>query len=349
MRKDRAVGTWVLLLACMVFGMVIGGGHARTIGAGFSIQVWRPFTGFIPPLNAAEWNQLFALFQQTAQYQAHPIDMAQYKALFWPMFLDRCWGRLMACVFLIPFLYFLIKGRIQPRLALWLGFIFLLGAGQAAYGWYMVLTGMEPGVLSPPPEWAAPHLLSAMVILALLLWTGLSLRNPEPVRIEGASTLRALAGVSAGLVWLTMGFGALVATNGALHVFNSFPMMDGAWLPPDMFGLEPGWMNFITNKGTVQFCHRALATITALCVLTTATMGLRMKLTPGLRDLFLLLAGLVALQYLLGMATLILASNELGFVHELNAVLLFAAAIAARHGLRGAVSAPAAGLAAPAE
>ena len=346
MRKDRAVGNWLLLLAFMVFGMVVGGGHARTIGASFSIQVWRPFTGFIPPLNAADWNELYGLFQHTAQYQAHPIGLVQYKALFWPMFLDRCWGRLMACVFLIPFAVFLLKGRIQRRLALWLGFIFLLGAGQAAYGWYMVQTGMYPGVLSPPPEWAAPHLLSAMVILALLLWTGLTLRAPEPARLQGAAHLRGLATATVLLIWLTMGFGALVATNGALKVFNTFPTMDGSWLPPDMFAKTPVWMNFITNKGTVQFCHRLLATITALIALATAIMGLRMKLTPALRDLFLLLAGLVALQYLLGMATLVLGNNELGFVHELNAVLLFAVAIAARHGLRGAVAAPAGALAA---
>ena len=341
MKTDRAVGNWLLLLAAMVFGMVVGGGHARTIGAGFSIQVWRPFTGFIPPVNAAEWNYLYGLFQQTAQYQAHPIGMAQYKALFWPMFLDRCWGRLMALVFLIPFAVFLLKGRIRRKLALWLGFIFLLGAGQATYGWYMVRTGLYPGVLSPPPEWAAPHLLFAMAILLLLLWTGLTLRNPEPVRIEGAVTLRGFSTATVALIWVTMGFGALVATSGALHVYNSFPTMDGAWTPPDMFGQAPFWMNFIINKGLVQFCHRLLATITALTALITAVLGLRMQLPPATRDLFLLLGGLVALQYVLGMATLVLGNNELGFVHELNAVLLFASAIGARHGLRGAAAAPA--------
>jgi cytochrome c oxidase assembly protein subunit 15 len=346
MKQDRAAGNWLLLLAFMVFGMTIGGGHARTIGAGFSIQVWRPITGFIPPMSAADWAYLYGLFQHTAQYQAHPVDLAGYKALFWPMFLDRCWGRLMALVFLVPFAVFLIKGRIQRKLALWLGFIFLLGAGQATYGWYMVQTGLYPGVLSPPPEWAAPHLISAMAILFLLLWTGLTLRNPEPARIEGAATLRGFSTATTVLIWVTMGFGALVATSGALKVFNSFPTMDGQWLPPDMFGQNPFWTNFITNKGTVQFCHRLLATLTALTALTTAVMGLRMKLPPALRDLFLLLAGLVALQYVLGMATLVLGNNELGFVHELNAVLLFATAIAARHGLRGAVAAPSGVLAA---
>lgn len=338
MKQDRLLGGWVLILAAMVFGMVIGGGHARTIGAAFTIQVWRPFTGFIPPLNAKDWNQMFNLFQQTAQYQAHPIDLAQYKALFWPMFLDRCWGRVMAVVFILPCLWFLVSGRLRGKLLAWLCFIFLLGAGQATYGWYMVQTGMEAGVLSPPPEWAAPHLLSGMVIFFLLLWTGLTLRNPHPPRIESVTGLRTLTTVTILFIWVTMGFGALVATSGALHVYNSFPMMDGHWLPRGMFAQAVFLSNFITNKGTVQFCHRLLATITVILTITTAVIGLRRKLPPTLRDMFMLLAGLVTLQYLLGMATLILGNNELGYVHELNAVLLFASAIAIRHGLRGAVA-----------
>lgn len=339
-KQNRAVGIWVLVLAAMVFGMVIGGGHSRTIGAGFTIQVWRPITGFIPPLNAKDWNQMFALFQQTAQYKAHPMDMAQYKALFWPMFLDRCWGRLIAVAFLIPCLWFLMSGRLRGKLLLWMSFLFLFGAGQATFGWYMVKTGREAGVLSPPPEWAAPHLLSAMVIFFLLLWTGLTLCKPQPARIENALGLRRLTTATVVLIWMTMGFGALVATSGALHVYNSFPMMDGHWLPRDMFSQSSLLSNFITNKGTVQFCHRLLATITAIVTIITAVVGLRRTLPPSLRDTFMILAGLVVLQYLLGMTTLILGNNELGYVHELNAVLLFASAIVARHGLRGAITAP---------
>ena len=137
----------------MVFGMTIGGGHVRTIGAGFSIEVWRPVTGFIPPMNAADWSYLFALFRKTAQYQAHPITLAQYKSLFWPMYFDRNWGRLMALVFLLPAAFFFITGRLRGRALLWMGTIFALGALQAFYGWYMVLQGLKPGVLSPPPNW----------------------------------------------------------------------------------------------------------------------------------------------------------------------------------------------------
>ena len=337
---DRLVGLWLLILAFMVFGMVAGGGHARTIGAGFSIQVWRPVMGFIPPRDAADWNDLFARYRQTAQFKAMhpPMTLAGFKSLFWPMFLDRVWGRLMALVFLVPLVLFWRERRISGRLALWLAAIFLAGAAQAAFGWYMVRTGLRPGVLSPPPSWAAPHFATAMLIFAALLWTALSVRTPQPAPIAGGAFLKPALDACLLLLWATMGLGALVAANNAVTVFNTFPMMDGRWIPQGFLRLHPVALNFLANPATVQFCHRLLATLTACATLLTAVAGLRAALPPAARDAFLVLAGLVALQYLLGMITIVSASAELGYVHELNAVLLFAAAIVARHCLRGAGS-----------
>jgi cytochrome c oxidase assembly protein subunit 15 len=318
--------------------MVAGGGHARTIGAGFIIQVWQPLTGFIPPRSAADWTRLFGLYQQTAQYQAmHPaMTLAQFKTLFWPMFIDRVWGRLMALVFVIPLIIFYLRKRVSTRLALWLLAIFAGGGAQAAFGWFMVQTGMQPGVLSPPPAWLAPHFLSAMLIFAALLWTALTVRTPEPAPIENAAFLKPWLNACIFLILATMGLGALVAADNAITLFNTFPTMDGRWVPAGFTTLHPLALNFIANPATVQFDHRLLATITALTTIITAILGLRTSLPPGPRDALLLLAGLIALQYLLGMMTILSGSAELGFVHELNAQLLLAAAIIARHGLRGA-------------
>ncbi|OYV39492.1 MAG: heme A synthase [Acidocella sp. 20-61-6] len=339
---DRLVGNWLLLLAFMVFGMVAGGGHARMIGAGYIIQVWLPFTGFMPPRTDADWAHLFGLYQQTSQYQAMhpPMDMAQFKALFWPMFLDRVWGRVMALVFMVPLVVFWARKRVSNKLALWLLALFGAGGAQAVYGWLMVRTGTQPGVLTPPPEWLAPHFVSGMLIFIGLLWTALSVRNPQPVVIAGAAHLKALLTVCIVLILATMGLGALVAATNAISVFNTFPMMDGQWVPKGFDRLHPVWLNFIANQATVQFDHRVMATLTALSVLVTAVMGLREPLPAAPRDAFLLLAGLVGLQYLLGMVTIVSGSVELGFVHELNAVLLLAAAVMARHGLRGAARGP---------
>lgn len=336
---DKAVGNWLLLLAFMVFGMVVGGGHVRTIGAAFVIQTWRPVTGFIPPLSAAAWAHLFALYQQTAQFQAQPVTFETFKALFWPMFWDRNWGRLMALVFLLPFAVFVWQRRLPRRLMIWLLAIFLAGGAQAVFGWYMVRTGLEPGIVMPSPLWAAPHFVTAMLIFIGLLWTGLTVRRPVPPAVEGAAWLRPWALASVLLVLVTMGFGALVATTNAITMFHSFPLMNGHLVPPGLFALHPVWWNFFANKETVQFFHRLLATLTFLTVLATSLCGLRgVDRHPGLRDNFLLLAGLVALQFVLGVATAVMGAPELGYVHELNAVLLLTTAVCALHGLRGATA-----------
>jgi cytochrome c oxidase assembly protein subunit 15 len=339
---DRLVSLWLLVLCGMIFGMVAGGGHARTIGAGYIMQVWQPITGFIPPHSQAAWSHLFGLYQQTGQYKLlHPaMTLAQFKSLFWPMFLDRVWGRLMALVFLIPLALFWLKKRISNRLALWLIALFSAGGVQAVFGWLMVRTALQPGITTPPPAWLAPHFIMAMFIFAALLWTALTIRNPQPASIPHARHLRPWLNASIALILATMGLGALVAATNAITVFNSFPMMNGRWIPAGFYAMQPGWLNFIANQATVQFDHRLLATITALVTLATAILGLRAPLPPALRDLFLLLAGLIGLQYLLGMITIITAAPDLGYIHELNAVLLLAAAIAARHYLRGAVDSP---------
>jgi cytochrome c oxidase assembly protein subunit 15 len=176
-----------------------------------------------------------------------------------------------------------------------------------------------------------------MLIFAALLWTALTVRNPAPATIEGAAYLRPWLNASIGLIFVTMGLGALVAATNAVTVFNTFPTMDGQWIPPGYLRLNPAWLNFLANQATVQFDHRVIATVTACTVLATAVLGLRAPLPPGPRDHFLLIAALIAFQYLLGMLTIIMGSANLGYIHELNAVLLLAASVIARHGLRGAL------------
>jgi cytochrome c oxidase assembly protein subunit 15 len=225
-------------------------------------------------------------------------------------------------------------------LAVWLLAVFAAGGAQAVFGWLMVTTGMEPKVLTPPPQWLAPHFVSGMVIFAALLWTALSVKKPVPEVIAGGANLKPWLNACIGLILVTMGMGALVAATNAITVFNTFPTMDGHWVPQGYGAMQPVWLNFIANKATVQFDHRVLASLTAIVVMITTAMGLRQDLPPGPRDAFLALGGLVGVQYLLGMVTIILGSVDLGYVHELNAVLLLAAAVVARHGLRGSRTVP---------
>lgn len=340
-RRQYWVGTWLLMICAMIFGMVIGGGDVRTIGAGFILQRWQPLFGILPPQSHAAWVQLFALYQHTEQFHTlHPrMTLAQFQSLAWPDILDRDWGRLMALVFALPLAFFWRQGWIGAKLGWWLLALFAAGAIEATMGWMMTYQGML-GLLHPSPLYLGPHLVLAMLIFTAMLWTALSLRHPEPVPIEGYAGLRTLLSLSVGLLIATIGLGALVAGSGGLQVDHSFPLMNGHFFPRHGWCLHPVWLNLLANPRTVQFEHRVLASVTALVVVCAAAIGLRAPLGARARDLFLLLAGLVTLQYILGMSTVVSGLRDLGYIHELTAVLLLAACIACRHALRGAVPRP---------
>jgi cytochrome c oxidase assembly protein subunit 15 len=334
--NGKHVSTWLFILSFMVCGMIAGGGHARTIGAAFVMQDWSPITGILPPSSAAAWQHAFGLYQATASYSAHPITMPQFKALYWPMFLDRDWGRLMALTTIIPLAWFWVRRQISTRLALWIVAIFAAGAAQAVFGWIIVRAGLHQPDL--PAALAAPHFVSGIAIFAALLWTALTVRTPVPTP-SAAGFLRPWADASLAFVFVTASFGALVATSGALAFYHSFPLMDGQLVPSNLFADTPLWSNFLANPATIQFFHRTLATVTALTVLTTTVIGLRSETTSdALRDTLLAAAALTALQYLLGMATIVLGSVDLGYIHELNAVALLGVLLIARHQLRGAAT-----------
>ena len=337
-RQRALVSGWLLVICAMIFGMVIGGGEVRTIGAGFAVQRWQPMTGILPPLTHEAWLRLFGLYQQTRQYKAlHPtMSLAQFQALAWPVIVDRDWGRLMALVFALPLAWFWVRGWIGARLGWWLLGLFGAGVGEAVLGWVMTDQGMA-GLLRPSPLYLAPHLLLAMLIFSAMLWTALTLRHPEPVVIEGYDRLRQLLSVSVVLIILTIGVGALVAGSGGLHVDHSFPLMNGHIFPRRGWALHPVWFNLVANPRTVQFEHRVLASVTSLVVIIAAVIGLRAPLGARVRDWFLLLAGLIALQFILGMSVVVSGIGDLGYVHELTAVALLAVCIACRHAVRGAI------------
>ncbi len=334
---DHLVGNWLLVIAAMIFGMVVGGGHVRTIGAGFAVQIWKPVFGFLPPVSDAGWKHLFALYQKTSQFQAlHPaMTLTQFKVMAWPNILDRDWGRLMGIVFIVPLAVFRWQRRISDRMTIWLLFIFSAGAAEATIGWYMVRSAMSPGNLSPSPLWLAPHFVLAMMIFCAVLWTALSIRSPVPVPVEGSAHLRPWLTAAIVLIIATMLTGSLVAATGANRVYNTFPLMNGHVMPQNAWALHPVWLNLLANQGTVQFEHRVLATIATVVVLIAAVQGLRIPTSTRVRDLFLLLALSVSLQYILGMTALISGMNSIGYSHELNAVLVLAACIACRHTVRG--------------
>ena len=206
--------------------MVVVGGVTRLTHSGLSIVEWQPIMGAIPPLDDAQWAEAFAKYQQTPEFKQrnHDMTVEGFKGIFWWEYIHRLLGRLIGLVFLIPFVYFLVKKRLDPDIAWKLGLIFLLGAAQGALGWFMVQSGLvdQPRVSSLR---LAAHLGLAFVILGAMLWVALDLLYRERSLVSDG--MRGRAGGMVALVFLMVLSGALVAGISAGLAYNTWPLMNG--------------------------------------------------------------------------------------------------------------------------
>ncbi len=329
---DRAVVLWLFLCCAMIFAMVVLGGLTRLTGSGLSMATWRPATGWLPPLDAAGWEAVFALYRETPEFRRVNFWMTvdDFRSIFWLEYLHRLWGRLIGLVFAVPAVWFALRRRIGRRLGLALGVAFLLGAAQGALGWYMVQSG-----LVDRPEVShvrlAAHLVLALAVYALLLWLALGLARRRAARgAHGAHLGLIVAGIALTAIW-----GGFTAGLDAGHIHPTFPLMGGGLVPPEAFSLVPWTADLTGNPATVQFVHRWLGILVLAAIL-----ALRWRVRhapPGERRAHDLLAGMGVLQAGLGVATLLLGVPlAIAAFHQAGAVVLLSLAIYALHASRSA-------------
>ncbi len=323
----RDVAAWLFAICFMILVMVVLGGVTRLTGSGLSIMEWAPVSGVLPPLSHADWQRLFALYKTIPQYEIlHPgMGLHGFQSLFWMEWVHRFWGRALGVAFLVPLVWFWVRGRLprslRPRLVL----IFVLGGLQGAVGWFMVASGFFADSTAVAPVRLAVHLALALVLYAAIFWTALSLLDPP--RHEAAPTplLRPALVTFLALLSVTIVAGSLVAGTHAGFIDNTFPLMEGRLIP-----IGAGHL-MLTNLPAVQFLHRALATITALTGLTIVALFRRAP-DGEVRPPILALGACVLLQYALGVATLLLVvPTELAALHQANAVLLLSAGLWSLH------------------
>lgn len=327
-----ALRLWLFALAALVALMVVIGGATRLTGSGLSITEWQPIVGTIPPLTDAAWQDAFEKYKAIPQYQKlnKGMSLDAFKSIFWWEWSHRLLGRLIGAFFLLPFLYFVARGRVRGPLAWQLGGLFVLGGLQGALGWFMVMSGLSQRTEVSQYRLAA-HLLLASALFAALLWTALRLRAPGSHHISLRTEARGSAAIGRLIVALTfvqIGAGALVAGLKAGLAYDTWPLMDGHLVPNGIALLQPWWENLFENAATVQFDHRMIAYALGVLVLWHATRVIRSADDEEMRlSAWGLLAALV-LQIALGVATLLLhVPLHLALTHQAVAMLVLAAAI----------------------
>src|SRR5258708_7119348 len=253
------------------------------------------------------------------------MTVAEFKTIFWWEWAHRLMGRLIGAAFLLPFLWFLAKGWIGPPLRAHLWSIFGLGALQGAIGWWMVASGLTERVEVSQYR-LATHLILACVIFAATLWTAERLAARPAV--EAPPRIRATAIGLLILVLVQIYLGALVAGLRAGLIYNTWPLIDGSFIPDTARLLHetPLWRNLFENTLTVQFNHRMTAYVLWLLAILHVIDVARTLRGPALTHA-LALASVITIQAALGILTLIYSVPiALALAHQAGAILVLALA-----------------------
>jgi cytochrome c oxidase assembly protein subunit 15 len=334
----RAVRIWLFSVAALIALMVVVGGATRLTESGLSIVDWKPVTGVLPPLGEAQWNDAFEGYKRIPQYAAlnAAMDLVQFKTIFWWEWSHRLLGRVIGVVYLLPFLYFLWVGALGAELKRRLWMIFGLGALQGAVGWWMVASGLSQRVEVSHYR-LATHLVLALVIYAAVVWTLRRLGERGPVAAPSRLKITSFALVVVTFVQLYLG--ALVAGLRAGLVYNTWPGIDGGFIPSAarLWFETPWWSNLFDNTLTVQFEHRMTAYALFVLAALHALDALRSRAGGAARGALWLLAA-ITLQATLGILTLLnQVPIALALAHQAVAIAVLTLAVmqaerfAARH------------------
>jgi len=328
-RRQRAIRLWLYAIAALIFAMVLVGGATRLTESGLSIVEWKPVTGTLPPLGEAAWQAEFDKYKTIPQF-AHlnsAMTLHEFKTIFWWEWTHRLMGRLIGAAFLLPFLWFLAKGWVEPGLRWRLWAIFGLGALQGAVGWWMVASGLADRV-SVSQYRLATHLTLACAIFAAVLWTARRMRNRAS--IEVAPRIRATAIGLLALVLLQIYLGALVAGLRAGLIYNTWPLIDGSFIPDAarLMHETPLWRNLFENTLTVQFNHRMTAyALFVLALFHAFDVARTLRGGPVLTHA-LALASIITIQAMIGVLTLLhQVPIGLALAHQAAAIVVLMLAV----------------------
>ncbi|MDB5522822.1 MAG: cytochrome oxidase assembly protein [Rhizobium sp.] len=298
----RAVRIWLIVVALAILALVLVGGATRLTDSGLSITEWKPIHGVIPPLNAAEWQEEFQLYQRIPEYSQvnKGMTVEEFKTIFWWEWAHRLIARSIGVIFALPLLFFWSTGRLESRLKWPLFGILCLGGLQGAIGWWMVSSGLSKRV-DVSQYRLAIHLMVACVIFASVTWVWRALSSHTGRMLPGAGPA-VLAGVIVLLVLLQIYLGALVAGLDAGLAYNTWPLMDGALIPG---GLH--WHSAFDDPKTVQFLHRMNAyLLLGMALIQWLWLATTYRGTTHANRAMVFFV-LVCLQAFLGITTLILA------------------------------------------
>lgn len=332
----KLIRRWYWSGAVLVFLMVIIGGITRLTGSGLSMTEWEPIMGTFPPMSEAEWIDAFEQYKQYPEYQQinRGMSLGEFKGIFFWEYFHRLIGRVLGLVFLVPFIWFLLKKKFDAQQTRRSSFLLALGVGQGLMGWFMVQSGLID-IPDVSHYRLAAHLLLAFTIFGSCVWFAMDLYDQKREALHSLREMKIWLGVFLFFLILQITWGAFVAGLNAGHVYNTFPKMYDYWAPPELWIIEPLMLNFVENVVTVQWVHRVLGTILGIIVIVMWVRTYMLQMNFQVKMWSLALFTTVLTQYAIGVFTLVFhVPVWLGVLHQAVAAVLLGVLIAFYNRLR---------------
>src|ERR1700761_3154740 len=324
-----AVRWWLFSVAALIAIMVLVGGATRLTESGLSITEWKPVSGALPPLNQEQWTQAFEGYKAIPQYHElnAGMSLSEFKSIFWWEWSHRLLGRFIGVAYLLPFLWFLWRGVVRGELKPRLWGIFALGALQGAVGWWMVASGLTKRIEVSQYR-LATHLVLALLIYTAIVWTVRKLSDRPS--LQATVRLKATGVVLLAVTFIQLYLGALVAGLRAGKVYNTWPDIDGGFIPSSarLFFEQPWWRNLFDNTLTVQFEHRMVAYTLFVLAILHAIDAIRSRADAAVIRGAVWLVAVITLQATLGILTLLnQVPIDLALTHQAVAIAVLTFAI----------------------
>ena len=322
-KTKRNITYWLATMFFVISIMIIVGGLTRLTDSGLSITEWELFSGFIPPLTDSKWNYYFDLYKKIPEYkiQNYEMTLSEFKIIFWWEWAHRFLGRLIGISFFLPLIYFSFKvGFVKLKK---LFFIFFLICVQGFIGWYMVSSGLVNRI-DVSHYRLSLHLLLAFIILSLILWNYLKIKqiNVSKYKINFYLPYTFLF-----LLFVQITIGAFVSGMDAGKIYNSWPLMGESYFPNDSNLVNLFSLKAFDEPSLVQFIHRNLAYLIFFLYIFIAYKIYVNKLTPFYKTINLL-GCLLLLQIILGILTVIFGAQiYFSSMHQISSIFLVSSSV----------------------
>jgi len=315
---------WLLTMFVLVSCIIIVGGLTRLTDSGLSITEWELFKGFLPPLSFSEWVYYFDLYKKIPEYKLQNFNMSlnEFKIIFWWEWFHRFLGRLIGLFFLIPLVYFTLKKGFKRTLTL--HFIFFLICFQGVVGWFMVSSGLVNRI-DVSHFRLSLHLTTAFIILSLILWQILKIKNLDKITNQFIKYNLPLIFIIA--IFLQIIIGAFVSGMDAGKIYNTWPLMGNNYFPDDNDFFNLFKINALSDPSLVQFIHRNLAYLILGIFFIISYFVINNKLFKFYKILKIL--GIILIvQIILGILTVINgAEMVLASMHQISSIALISFSI----------------------